>query len=430
MGVLEDRMASRAEIAAAAAMALDAIAARGQFKPALVGFDGFIDAITEAVDTRADMTPRGYARMRTITQFAARAAAAAGKSTNIELVVTEERFGGNGPLMAGAQGRVGVPVTYVGGVGQHGEYGTKLHPVFEPFAARCRAVFPICPPAHTDALEFDDGKIMFNRPANAQAVTWERIAQVLGLERLVALVDEAALLGIVNWSLLGGVEGIWRGLMRDVLPRVRDAKSKRVYIDLSDPAKRTDEDIRRAMGLLAELNGDVPVTLGLNLSEAERMARVFGVVLAHQTGEAGFQPAPKSASMTSDSSQQARAEEDGCGLKARPPALTVFVPALAEALRAAMHLDTIVIHPREGAAAASPHARAWFDGPFTATPRLSTGAGDHFNAGFALAQVHGLPIEQCLAVGCAVSGAYVRDAVSPDFTRLVGFLRELPVTET
>ena len=147
-------------------------------------------------------------------------------------------------------------------------------------------MYPICPPAHTDALEFDDGKIMFNRPAAAQAVTWERIVEVLGLEALTRLVDEASLLGIVNWSLLGGVEGIWRGLMRDVLPRVRDAKSKRVYIDLSDPAKRTDEDVRRAMGLLAELNTHVPVTLGLNLAEAERMARVFGL----ESGGAGVKP--------------------------------------------------------------------------------------------------------------------------------------------
>jgi hypothetical protein len=287
--------------------------------------------------------------------------------------------------------------------------GMALHPVFEPFAARCRAVYPICPPAHTDALEFDDGKIMFNRPAAAQAVTWERIVEVLGLEALTRLVDEAALIGIVNWSLLGGVEGIWRGLMRDVLPRVADAKGKRVYIDLSDPAKRTDEDVRRAMLLLAELNQHVPVTLGLNLAEAERMARVF---------ESGKRKA-ESGEGTSASS----------ALRFPLSAFPSSLPALAAALRGAMHLDTVVIHPREGAAAATANGSAWFDGPFTRTPRLSTGAGDHFNAGFALGQVHGLPLEQCLAVGCGVSGAYVRDAESPGLERLVGFLNELPGPE-
>jgi sugar/nucleoside kinase (ribokinase family) len=385
-------MSEREQIASQAADGLERLAGAG-LRPALIGFDGFIDAITEAVDTRHDMTPRGYERMRTITQFAARAAAAAGKSTNIELVVTEERFGGNGPLMAGALGRVGMPVTYVGGVGQVNE-PTRLHPVFEEFAKRCRAVYPICPPAHTDALEFDDGKVMFNRPANAQAVTWGRVVVALGLDTLIRLVDEAALIGVVNWSLLGGVEGIWQGLMRDVLPRVRDPRSKRVYVDLSDPAKRTDEDVRRAMGMLAEMSTRVPVTLGLNLSEAERMGRVFGV-----------------------SRGGTRAYRD-------------LVPELAASLRAAMRLDTVVIHPREGAGAATAHGQAWFDGPFTATPRLSTGAGDHFNGGFAFAQVHGLPLAQSLAAGCAVSGAYVRDAKSPDLTRLAAFLRDLPGPES
>jgi sugar/nucleoside kinase (ribokinase family) len=390
-------MGERQQVAAQAAEALERLARAGEFRPALIGFDGFIDAITEAVDTRHDMTPRGYTRMRTITQFASRAAAAAGKSTNIELVVAEERFGGNGPLMAGALGRVGVPVTYVGGVGQK-ERPTELHPVFEPFAQRCRAVYPICPPAHTDALEFDDGKIMFNRPAAAQAVTWERIVEVVGLDQLTRLVDEAALLGIVNWSLLGGVEGIWRGLMRDVLQRMRNTKSRRVFIDLSDPAKRTDEDVRRAMELLAELNQHVPVTLGLNLAEAERMARVFG-------GPSVYPPQQSARSLGE------YVKKLCCGLKARSPFSGI---------------DTIVVHPREGAAAVRGEDSAWFDGPFTPTPRLSTGAGDHFNAGFALGQVHGLPLEQCLAVGCAVSGAYVRDAESPSLERLVGFLRALP----
>jgi sugar/nucleoside kinase (ribokinase family) len=61
-----------------------------------------------------------------------------------------------------------------------------------------------------------------------------------------------------------------------------------------------------------------------------------------------------------------------------------------------------------------------------AKPRLSTGAGDHFNAGFALAQAAGLPLEECLAVGTATSGAYVRDAESPTLPRLCDMLATLP----
>jgi sugar/nucleoside kinase (ribokinase family) len=106
------------------------------------------------------------------------------------------------------------------------------------------------------------------------------------------------------------------------------------------------------------------------------------------------------------------------------------VSQAAAAIRELLGLDCVVIHPREGAGAADASgASGWFDGPFTAHPKLSTGAGDHFNGGFAFAQVHGLSLEECLATGCAVSGAYVRDASSPTRERLTAFLGDLPGPE-
>jgi sugar/nucleoside kinase (ribokinase family) len=89
----------------------------------------------------------------------------------------------------------------------------------------------------------------------------------------------------------------------------------------------------------------------------------------------------------------------------------------------------VQIHLRRGAAGATRTEAAWFDGPFTRTPRLSTGAGDHVNGGFSAGQVLGMPLAECLALGCAVSGAYVRDAASPGLERVAGFLRALPGPE-
>jgi sugar/nucleoside kinase (ribokinase family) len=383
---------SRTATAHAAAAALEKL---GGMRPALVGFDGFVDSIIEIVDQRHSMAPEDYARICTIAQFAARAAAAAGKSANMELVVKEDRFGGNGPLMAGAMGRLGMPVTYIGAVG-HQDSPRELHPLYGQLAERCRAVIPVAPPAHTDALEFEDGKLMLGKPANVQLVTWALLKEVVGLARLREIVQEAGLIGIVNWVMMAGVEGIWEGLCRDVLAGLPEGGSKRVYIDLADPAKRTNADIERAMACLKRINALVPVTLGLNLSEAERMAQAMGVAAFEGRDMLTF---------------------------------GAVVEHAASALREKLGLACVVIHPREGAAAADLQGTAWFDGPFTATPKLSTGAGDHFNGGFALAQVHGLPLDQCLAVGCAVSGAYVRDAVSPDLHRQTSFLRALPVPE-
>ncbi len=413
---------SRESIANAAADALERAHAGGTLAetPALAGFDGFLDSIIRVVDRRGSMALEDFAPIATISDFAGRIASAAGKSTNIELVVDEIRFGGNGPLYAGALGMLGMPTTYVGAVGRD-DGSSELLPIFEAFAARCERVIPIAAPAYTDALEFADGKIMFGRPVNMQAVTWERLVERVGLDELRAMCARARLLGIVDWTHCGGLQGIWEGLIEHVLPGLgaedgevltragkpaplessRAGKpapldvKRRVFIDLSDPAKRTDADLRSALEVLRRMNRFVAVTLGLNLAEGERVAAVLGV----------------------EAFADAASQGEG-------------VRAAAARVRERAGLACVVIHPREGAGAADDSGQsAWFEGPFTAQPRLSTGAGDHFGAGFSYAQVLGLPLGQALAVGCAVSGAYVRDAVSPDLPRLTGFLRGLPGAE-
>lgn len=426
----------RSAIAHAAADSLERAAAEGRLAatPALAGFDGFIDSIIRVVDRRRSMRMDDFDAIATIAGFAGRVGAAAGKSANIELVVEEDRFGGNGPLYAGALGRLGLPTTYLGAVGRD-DASSELLSIYGPFAARCEEVVPLAAPAHTDALEFDDGKIMLGKTAPVQAVTWERLIERVGLEGLRARCERSRLIGIVNWTLCGGVQGIWEGLIDQVLPAIGEqggrqapdsgagpfqapsraetpgplgedgsragkpaplsSLERRVFIDLSDPAKRTDADLRSALEVLRRMDGLAPVTLGLNLAESERVARVLGV--------------------------DAYADASSLGEGVR---------IAAERIRERSGLACIVIHPREGAGAADRvGGSAWFEGPFTARPRLSTGAGDHFGAGFSFAQVLGLPIEQCLAVGCAVSGAYVRDAESPDLPRLAGFLRDLPWAE-
>ena len=386
----------RAEIARRAADAVaDADVSRVR---ALIGFDGFLDSIIRVVDRRRSMAADDFERIATIGEFAARVGSAAGRSANIELVVDEERFGGNGPLMAGAVGQLGLRTTYVGAVGRLDDPG-RLHPVWGDFAERCERVIPIAPPAFTDALEFHDGKVMLGKPANVQAVTWERIKEAVGLADVRELVARSALVGIVNWTLCGGVEGIWRGLMEEVLPGLppRDEGPIRIFVDLSDPAKRTDEDIARALSILGEMNGAARVTLGLNLAESERIARVLGL------------------GAYDDAHNRSQGE---------------MVREAAALIREKSGLDCVAVHPRQGAGAGDASGNSvWFEGPFTTRPKLSTGAGDHFNGGFAVAQALGLPLEQCLAVGTAVSGAYVRDAVSPTRDRLVEFLRDLPEPE-
>jgi hypothetical protein len=120
--------------------------------PSLLGFDGFIDTILHVVDQRQSATQ--YSRVRTLAEYGGRIVAAAGKSTNIELVAQNVKLGGNGPIMANAMCAFGVPITYCGMTGY-----PHTQEVFRELADRAQ-MLPISDAALTDAIEFDDGKLI------------------------------------------------------------------------------------------------------------------------------------------------------------------------------------------------------------------------------------------------------------------------------
>jgi hypothetical protein len=403
----EDGMAERQEIARSTAAKL-AAAELGGLR-AVMGFDGFVDEIIDVVDKR--QSHDRYERMATIAQFAQKISAAAGQSCNFELVTVYRKLGGNGPIMANALATAGVGVTYIGTLGSAPEGGGKggVDAVFADFASRA-TLLPMAPPAHTSALEFSDGKLMLGNLAPLSQVTWERLVELFGLERLRRMFDEAALVGMLNWTMLPHLTDIWEQAAEHLFPFLTN-KPRRFFADLADPQKRTEADLRAAMGVLTRINTRkpglaeaLPVTLGLNLAEAQQVAKVVGIA-------------------AQEIRQSTAGDVAGLG-------------GLAASIREALGIDTVVIHPRTGAAAATVggeggerEGRASFLGPFTSSPRISTGAGDHFNAGFVLGQLLAFSLEESLCLGTATSGYYVRHAASPTIAQLCAFLEALPAPQ-
>ncbi|MFN3168645.1 MAG: PfkB family carbohydrate kinase [Phycisphaeraceae bacterium] len=381
-------MLNRSDIAKAAAKGLRDFAGSIADTPVIIGFDGFVDSIIAVVDKRLD-TER-YEPLHTISDFGGRISAAAGRSSNIELVTKLEKLGGNGPIMANAMARAGFNVTYIGPLGEG-----VIHPVFNDFAHIAK-VHSIADPAHTDALEFDDGKLMLGKHASLRHVNQNTIDEQIGRDTYIELIRQTKFLGMVNWTMLTQLNTIWEALIDDVLPKMDDDRT--IFIDLADPSKRTDEDLTQAMELTKKLNTESKVVVGFNLSEAAQVAKVLGVKVP-----------------LTDMEQKAAIEQ------------------IAIDLRAALDVECVCVHPREGAAAAQRTAdgvkTALFKGPFVSKPKLSTGAGDNFNAGFCLGLLAGLPIDQCLCTGTATSGFYVRNAQSPTLDELAAFCDELPEPE-
>lgn len=346
---------------------------------ATIGFDGFVDHIIDVVDKRHDF--QSYDPIRTIADFAQKIAAAAGESSNYEMVTKQMKLGGNGPIMANALAALGVAVNYIGIIGS-----PAIHPVFDELARRAK-VFSLGEPGQTMALEFTDGKLLLGNVQTCLDVNWNKLMEKVGRDQLGQLVGQSKLIGLVNWTMLPSMTEIWKKMQSEIWPNL-PAGDRMLFVDLADPEKRRPADITEALDQLTAFQGQVNVTLGLNLKEAVEILEVL-----HLPKQANHEAA---------------------------------IEAYARTIREKLNVACVVIHPRRTAAAATAESSARFDGPFVQQPKISTGAGDHFNAGFCLGRILGMNLEESLCCGVATSGYYVRTANSPSSAQLSEFLAHLP----
>jgi hypothetical protein len=215
-----------------------------------------------------------YDPVETIEQFGRKILAAAGHSSNYEFVVKLEKLGGNGPIMANALVAMGLPVTYIGSLGL-----PEPLPVFSELTAAAEEVHTVAPAGLTDAVEFNDGKLMLGKYGGLHDVNWSSLASHIGEQRITQIVERSRLIGMTNWTMLSGMSNIWEALIERVLPKVKPhpAGRRMVFIDLADPEKRTRADLLAAMELAARFEPHVDTVLGLNLKEAVQVAEVLGV---------------------------------------------------------------------------------------------------------------------------------------------------------
>lgn len=349
-------------------------------KAGLVGFDGFIDRIRQPVAQRfgagEDFTP-----IATITEFGERILRAAGKSTNIELYPRMEKLGGNGPILANALLATGLNLRYVGALGK-----PEIHPLFKSLAEKTEAI-ALANPCITHALEFTDGKIMLEEDmANLDEISFEAMIGQVGEGKFFDIASRMDLFALVNWTMITHMSEIFEAFLDKVLPVLPPRDQRLFFFDLADPEKRSDGDIRSVLHTIGRFQDWGSVTLGLNLKEGLTVARVLDL-------------SPE--------------EPDEAGLR-----------KLTSKIRQKLKIDTVIVHPRDSAACATREDSWWVPGPYTDSPLITTGAGDHFNAGYCIGQLMDASPLTCLTMGVACSGYYVRKGKSPSINDMDQFLRE------
>ena len=358
---------------------LSAAASRVPSLTAFVGLDGFVDEILHVVDKRYDA--ERFDRVPTIAAYAARLAAAAGHSTNVELVNVMTKLGGNGPIMANALARFGIGVTYLGSLGW-----PAMHPIFNEFATRAE-VHTVCGPGLTDALEFEDGKVMVGKHYTLKEVTWANITARYGKDKFASKLASSDLIGFVNWTMLPYMSDIWASIQSELLPSLNGPRRK-IFFDLADPEKRLASDIARALDLIVKFQSKFDCILGLNEKEAYEVAKVLGLSTAPRQWDG--------------------LADLGLEIQKRVP------------------VETLVIHPTAYALTVSHGKAEVVAGSVCARPKITTGAGDHFNSGFCLGKLLGLDNAASVLCGVSTSGHYVRTAESPSVADLASFMKNWP----
>jgi hypothetical protein len=216
-------------------------------------------------------------------------------------------------------------------------------------------------------------------------VTYASMIEKMGEGPFIDLLSRTDLFAIVNWTMLPYLTQVLQSLVDLVYPNLGPRDHRSFFFDLADPEKRSDDDLLGVLRLLNRFCAFGSTTLGLNLKEAQHVSRVLGLPVGESS------------------------EED--------------ITGMARQIRGELRLDCVVVHPTDCAACATKDDTFYSQGFYTPDPLITTGAGDHFNAGFAVSRLLGLSPQSALVVGCAFSGHYVRTAESPSLGAIGTFLR-------
>jgi hypothetical protein len=296
----------------------------------------------------------------------------------------------------------GHKISYIGALGEK-----TIDPVFADFAKSCEKsggkVITMAAPGHADALEFDDGKIICGKTASLPAVNWDNLLTLISREDLKTMTAESSFLGFTNWMELPNFNSLLVGF-NEILAETGHKPA--VFIDLADPARRPVEEIRDVCFLISKLQKNANVILGLNESESRQIAEILNIDDSENEIKAFVEKLELEYELESSVSM------NKFGFRACK-------------IREKMGISAVVIHPLAGAAVATEDCYGfWINGPYTKKPKLTTGAGDNFNAGFCNGWLAGLDPVECLCCGVCTSGFYVRECRSPNRAELVEFMQK------
>ena len=335
-------------------------------KQILAGFDGFIDTIVKPLRRfSANGEPEFF---HTIDEFGVFIAEHSHKSTSIQYEVLTKKPGGNMPNFVMAMDALPL---YPTAIGMLSAESGDIDPIFKELGKQ-RYSYLAAGPA--TALEFNDGKI-FLSPATIAGIdcdekVFPRIEKAFPL--FSNAVANADLTAFLNWSELPFAQDLWNDIYTHTFDSAKTDKGRIVFFDLCDTGAKNLPEIEAVLSLIAKISARRKTILSMNKNETLDIYKKI-------TGQ----------------SQSCSASE------------------AAQLLFERITVDELVVHQHTESIALSAEGMVRKQCILNNNPKISTGAGDHFNAAYCLASLAGLPIAEKLTFANAYSGAYIAKGSGP-----------------
>lgn len=336
-------------------------------KRLVVGFDGFVDTLVKPV--RQSATADTPAQMfDTIREFGEFLVGCAQKSCSIELKVEAKQLGGNLPYLSRCAGGLGLDVTCIGMLGDNG----IVEPLFQEMPC---TLYPFAAAGQSTSFEFRDGKVFFATEFTLPRDPWQTILDATG-GKAPALFYDADLIALVNWSELSFAQKLWEAVYVETLASKPCDKTRFAFFDLCDCSRRTDDEIDAVLFLIGRFSQKRTTIISVNENEAHVIAN--------------------------------RILNCACD--------SVMI---GKTLRERYHIDEVLVHTIRDSLLVSEQGMTLKPTDFVECPKISTGAGDNFNAAFCFGTVMGLDDEERVAFANRFANFYISHGYSPVLDEII-----------
>ena len=327
---------------------------------ALVGFDGFIDTLARPVSKTTELREENQ-YFETIEEFGRYLTSHKNTNCSVEMDVFSHTFGGNTPHLGNALATLGVKVSCVGTFGAE-----TIDPLFSHL--NCD-MYSFADAGVSTALEFRDGKVMLGYHNARKKPTWDDVSACTKDKGIEALISNADLIALVNWSELHFSHELWKAVLTNCLELQQTDKSRTVFFDLCDIARKSAEEVVEVLELMGRFSQRRKTVLSMNENETVRLGQAIGA---------------------------------SCDIE-----------SIAQRVHSGFGLDEVIVHTKEKSILLGDFGLVAHHNGTVPYPVLLTGAGDNFNGASCAAILLNLLPQSRLDFAAVFAHEYVRCGASP-----------------